>query len=194
MHRDSIHKGLLRSATLVELPISPKEKRVVSPQGATESLVETAELVCITPDGRLDESLRYASAGGEETMMMGDTLKGYAEDVEGVLQADIKSALLSGGGDITTSLLVPVKQQLTPSIENTVQHTGMHNSIPSSNIVDAKTPERMRNEVDEVQVQVLREQSPHPVLDIKDQEDDSIPNQVTTTPVEEDQEENQMTT
>ena len=52
----------------------------------------------------------------------------------------------------------------------------------------------MRNEVDEVQVQVLREQSPHPVLDIKDQEDDSIPNQVTTTPVEEDQEENQMTT
>ena len=45
----------------------------------------------------------------------------------------------------------------------------------------------MRNEVDEVQVQVLREQSPPPVLDIKDQEDDSNPNLVSATPVDEDQ-------
>ena len=75
------HEGWSRRTTLVELPITPKEKRVVSLQGATKSLIETAELICISPDGRLDESLRYTSAGGEETMMirLGDTLRMFEE-------------------------------------------------------------------------------------------------------------------
>ena len=46
------------------------------------AILLTAYLGCISPDGRLDESLRDASADGEETLMRKDTLKGYAEGVE----------------------------------------------------------------------------------------------------------------
>ena len=85
-------------------------------------------------------------------------------------------------------MLIPDTQQLTPSIDSSVQNTGKHENIPSNNLLDAETPERMkdRNQV-QVAVQVLRKQPPTPALNIKDQEDDSNPELVSAMPAEEDQ-------
>ena len=101
-----------------------------------ESAADTVELVSISPDGPLVDN--KGDTPGETLAMSSDMMR--STEGVGVTSPPVTlSSLLSGGGDIRTSLMIPHTQLLTPSNESSGQSTGKHDIIPSSNLLDAET-------------------------------------------------------
>ena len=74
-------EGWSRSGTLVEFQTPPKERRVVSSHLETESSVETADLISISPDSALVDSQGYTPARNGETLAMDTDRRKYTEGI-----------------------------------------------------------------------------------------------------------------
>ena len=120
----------------------------------------TSQLVDISHDGQFVDSQEVILAGSEERIPSRYTLMDNTVDIGGVHQADVRPPRLSETDDIITSMLVPTKRLVMPSMDNAGKQTGRHNLLPMIDFDDAETPESARNDDNEVQNQVLRKQPP----------------------------------
>ena len=155
-------EGWSRSGTLAEFQSPPRERRMVSSHLETESGVETADIISISPVSALVDRQGDTPVRNEDTVEVDTDRSNYSVRIGETPPADILSPLLSGGGDIRTSSLIPHTEQLTPSIDSSVRDTGSHGIIPSGGLSSAETQEvkEDRSQVQET-VQVLRKNLQH---------------------------------
>ena len=77
-----------------------------------------------------------------------------------ILEECIKQMSGHPTDDIITSMLVPTKRLLVPSMDNSGNQSGKHNLLSMIDFDDAETPESKKKDDQEAQIQVLRKQPP----------------------------------
>ena len=154
------HGGWSGRATPVECQLSKEEIIVDSLLGTTERCMDPTRLIYISHDGPVGTDREVTQAGGEERIIPGDGHVDNTSSIGGVHQDEVRPPWLSGDNTIVTSMLVPTKRLVEPSMDNAGNLPGKHSLLSLIDFDDAETPDGSKKDDQEADIQVLHQQPP----------------------------------
>ena len=184
-------RGWSVGASPGECLLSEEDSSVVPQLGTTERVEEPIQLIEISRDGPF---VADHVTGGEEWLSSGSGHEDNTSNDRELHQDGVKLPGWPGDKAVITSMLVPTKVLVEPSMDNVGNSPGKHHLLSVIDFDNAEIQASIKKDDQECKIQVLHQQPPSLIVDDRNQEDTPDPEPSTTPREEDDQEERQEDT